>query len=281
MKKTDHTYLTTKDYLVSGETFNLIQCQNHDLLITSPAPGPHEVSRYYQSENYISHTDSNKGIFEKVYQGVKKFTNSGKVALIKKENKFVGKLLDIGAGTGDFLLAAKKRNWEVSGVEPNEQARNLSADKGVFLVENLEVILGSEFDVITLWHVLEHLPNLQEDINLIHSKLKKGGTLIIAVPNFRSYDAKYYKKYWAAFDVPRHVWHFSKSGIKSLFEEKGFTLKKVNPMLFDSFYVSLLSEKYKTGKQNWIKAFWIGLRSNFHGILKKEYSSHTYILKKN
>ncbi len=281
MKKTDQTYTTTQDYLVSGEAFDLVYCQNHELLITSPAPDSHDLSRYYQSENYISHTDSKKGIFEKVYQIVKKFTISRKVSLIKKENKSAGKLLDIGAGTGEFLLAAKKSNWEVLGVEPNEQARNLSEDKGVSLAENLELVSDKNFDVITLWHVLEHLPNLQKDINLIHSKLKKGGTLIIAVPNFKSYDAGYYKKYWAAFDVPRHLWHFSRSGIKSLFEENGFTLKKVNPMLFDSFYVSLLSEKYKTGKQNWIKAFWIGLRSNLHGFLKKEYSSHIYILKKN
>ncbi|MEX2335736.1 MAG: class I SAM-dependent methyltransferase [Fulvivirga sp.] len=281
MKKTDRTYLTTKDYLVSGETFDLVYCQNHELLITSPTLEPKDLSRYYQSENYISHTDSKKGIFEKLYQAVKKFTVSRKVALIKKENKSEGKLLDIGAGTGGFLLSAKNNNWKVYGVEPNDQARNLSSEKRVVLNKTLEEVSERDFDVITLWHVLEHLPNLEDDINLIHSKLKKEGTLIIAVPNFKSYDAYYYKKYWAAFDVPRHLWHFSKSGIKSLFEEKGFTLKKVKPMLFDSFYVSLLSEKYKTGKQNWIKAFWIGFRSNLHGFVKKEYSSHIYILKKN
>lgn len=281
MKKTNQTYITTKDYLVSGEEYNLVYCQNHEVLITSPTPQAHDLSRYYESENYISHTDSQKGILEKVYQSVKKFAVSRKVALIKKENTSAGKLLDMGAGTGDFLLAAKKSNWKIWGVEPNEQARNLSKDKGVILAENLTSISEDNFDVITLWHVLEHLPNLHENINLIHSKLKNRGTLIIAVPNFKSYDAGYYKKYWAAFDVPRHLWHFSKSGIKSVFEEKGFTLKKVNPMIFDSFYVSLLSEKYKTGKQNWVKAFWIGLRSNCHGIFKKEYSSHIYILKKN
>jgi len=281
LKKTPNTYLTTTDFLVSGETFDLVYDKDHDMLVTSPAPAPDKLSKYYKSENYISHTDSKKGLFEKAYQAVKKFTISGKVGLIKRENKGVGKLLDIGAGTGDFLLSAKNDTWIVSGVEPNLQARNLAAGKGILLSENLNSISESNFDVITLWHVLEHLPNLQEDIKQMHSKLKKGGTLIIAAPNFKSYDAGYYKKYWAAFDVPRHLWHFSKSSIKSLFEENGFTLKKVKPMLFDSFYVSLLSEKYKTGKTNWIKSFWIGLRSNMHGLFKKEYSSHIYILKKN
>ena len=277
MKPLKNTYIITKDFLVSGEEFQLLYNREMDMLETFPIPK--KLYAYYESDEYISHTDSKHNFTDKVYNAVKSFALRQKVSLIKNQNNGVGKLLDIGAGTGEFLLKAKQQGWNVYGVEPHEKARNLSQSKGVVLEENLQQISEADFDVITFWHVLEHLPDLENQIVSISKKLKANGTLIIAVPNFKSFDARYYKNFWAAYDVPRHLWHFSKTAIQKLFSNS-YDLKKIKPMYFDAFYVSLLSEKYKTGKTKWIKAFFIGCRSNLSGVLKKEYSSHIYILKK-
>jgi len=272
--------LTVKDYLVSGEKFTLEYDRSLDLYATKPQPKAELLHKYYESTSYISHTDTKKNFIENCYHLVKNYALKKKVHLLTKENNGIGDLLDIGAGTGDFLVSAKNKGWQVQGVEPNSSARQLALSKGVELSEKLIEVTTEKFDAITLWHVLEHLPNLEEDINIICSKLKKEGVLVIAVPNHNSYDAKLYKEYWAAYDVPRHLWHFSKNSISKLFEKEGFEIKKIKPMWFDSFYVSLLSEKYKTGKQNYLKAFWNGFLSNFKGLFSKEYSSHIYILKR-
>jgi len=271
--------LYIKDYLVSGEEFELVYDSARDMLITSPIPDTESLPKYYKSDAYISHSDANKSIIDKIYQVVKKYSIAKKVTLISKENNGVGKLLDIGAGTGDFLAKAKSKGWETCGVEVNKEARDLAKAKGVDLVDKFNELENECFDVITLWHVLEHLPNLNETIVKLNQLLNKNGTLIIAVPNFKSYDSKYYKTYWAAYDVPRHIWHFSKQAISILFKDN-FNISKTLPMIFDSFYVSLLSEKHKTGKSNFIKAMFIGFRSNISAWTTKEYSSRIYILKK-
>jgi 2-polyprenyl-3-methyl-5-hydroxy-6-metoxy-1,4-benzoquinol methylase len=249
------------------------------MLITSPKPATENLSKYYESEEYISHTDSKKGIVSYLYQTVKKRALQKKVALINSLNNGAGTLLDIGAGTGDFLKQAKEVNWKVSGVEPNEGAKKLAEEKGINLQESINDLNGKTFDVITMWHVLEHVPNLEETISTIEKLLKPGGTLIIAVPNYKSFDANHYKEHWAAYDVPRHLWHFSQTSMQKLFS-KNLQLLKTKPMIFDSFYVSLLSEKNKTGKQNLIKAFFVGLKSNLSAWKTKEYSSLIYCFKK-
>lgn len=278
MKSSTTFFLTTKDFLVSGEEFTLFINNEKDLLITSPVP--ENISQYYQSKEYISHTDAKDNFLEKVYHFVKKITLRNKLRLLTNQNQGIGKLLDIGSGTGDFLQFANNRNWSVFGVEPNPKARALSKEKGIQVFENLEQIEENSFDVITLWHVLEHIESVDDYILKIKNKLKHNGTLIIAVPNFKSKDANHYREYWAAFDLPRHLWHFSKGAVKRIFEKHHFKLKETKPMWFDAFYVCLLSEKYKTGKSNWLKALWHGSISNLSGMFSKEYSSHIYILKK-
>jgi 2-polyprenyl-3-methyl-5-hydroxy-6-metoxy-1,4-benzoquinol methylase len=168
-----------------------------------------------------------------------------------------------------------------TGVEPSDRAKTIAINKGVSFVEQTSELENHSFDVISMWHVLEHVPDLDKQIKELKRLLKPTGTLIIAVPNFKSFDAKHYGKFWAAFDVPIHFWHFSKTAIKILFKKEEMKLEKVLPMKFDSFYVSLLSEKYKTGKMNFIKAFFIGLQSNWKAKKNLEYSSHIYILKNN
>ncbi|MEA9413607.1 class I SAM-dependent methyltransferase [Flavobacterium sp. PL02] len=272
-------FLTVKDHSVSKETFELYYDETLDMLITSPQPDENNLGKYYESEDYISHTDNKRSLFEKAYHIVKNIALKNKLNLINSENPQKGRILDIGAGTGDFLLTAKQNGWETVGVEPSDRAKSIAIKKGISFVGKIGDLENNSFDVITMWHVLEHVPNLELQIQELKRLLKPTGTLIVAVPNFKSFDANHYKTFWAAYDVPIHFWHFSKKAIQSLFEKVDMRLEKILPMKFDSFYVSLLSEKYKTGKMNYLSAFFIGLKSNWKAKRTLEYSSHIYVLK--
>ena len=278
-------YLTCKDYTVSNKNFDLVYHSDLDMLATFPQPKIEELSGYYESDDYISHTDSKETVVDKLYQIVKKLALHNKLKLINSFKTADKNLLDVGCGTGDFLLVCKNNGWEVSGVEPNAKAK-MAAENKLKGTSNSEIYteinqLKSEakFDIITLWHVLEHVPNLEVYISALKKLLKPKGVLIVAVPNYKSYDANYYKQFWAAYDVPRHLWHFSKKSIQLLFTKHEMEVVKILPMWFDSFYVSLLSEKYKNRNGNFLKAFYIGLRSNLKAIATKEHSSLIYVLK--
>jgi 2-polyprenyl-3-methyl-5-hydroxy-6-metoxy-1,4-benzoquinol methylase len=276
------TYLTVKDHSVSGEDFQLLYSEVLDMLETFPQPKAENLSEYYKSEDYISHTDTKRNLLEKVYHIVRTISLKRKLKLINSFQSESKTLLDIGCGTGDFLATAQNDNWKITGIEPNKNARQIANSKtsnSVFEIEYLETLEENSFDVITLWHVLEHLPELELHIKLLKHLLKPNGTLVIAVPNFKSYDAKHYKNFWAAYDVPRHLWHFSKTSIAELFKKENIKLITTLPMVFDAYYVSLLSEKYKSGWMNPFKAFWVGMRSNLKAKRSKEYSSHIYVLK--
>lgn len=276
---TKKIYLTVKDYTVSGETFGLYRDEKMDMLITFPKPNENDLHKYYESEAYISHTDGKGSLVEILYQFVKKFALKKKIGLINGLHPAKGRILDIGAGTGDFLAVAKSNGWDIIGIEPSEKAKTIAGKKGVIFAESMQSLEKQSFDVITMWHVLEHVPNLEEQIKELKRLLKPDGTIIIAVPNFRSFDAKYYRRFWAGFDVPRHLWHFSKKAIKQLFLKEKMKVEKILPMKFDAFYVSLLSEKYKTGYMNFFKAFYIGLKSNYKAKKRFQYSSLIYVIK--
>ncbi len=281
--KESKPFLTLKDHSVSGETFQLLYDKELDMLITSPQPKEEKLSVYYKSEDYISHTDSKRNIFESVYHFIRNISLKRKLKLINSFQTQEKKLLDIGCGTGDFLQTAKANHWQISGIEPNEKAREIAnnkTDDSIFETEQLHKFKPQSFDVITLWHVLEHLPKLEDHISIFKTLLKPNGVLVIAVPNYKSYDANYYKNFWAAYDVPRHLWHFSKTSISKLVAKENMKVIKTLPMKFDSYYVSLLSEKYKSGFMNIFKAFWIGLRSNQKAKQSGEYSSLIYVIKK-
>ena len=274
--------LTVKDYSVSGEEFQLLYNEELQMLETFPQPNEEKLSEYYKSADYISHTDAKRNLFERAYHLVRNIALRKKVKLINSLSDSSKKLLDIGCGTGDFLQEAKSKGWEVKGIEPNKDARaiaNSKTNNQVFDVDELLNFKENSFNVITLWHVLEHLPKLNEQADLFKKLLKPNGALIIAVPNHKSFDAFYYKSFWAAYDVPRHLWHFSQASIKNLFQRRKMEVAKTLPMKFDSYYVSILSEKYKTGKMNFIKAFFIGLRSNIKAKSSGEYSSLIYVVK--
>ncbi len=270
-------HLKCKDHLVSGEEFRLQLRSDFEILETLPKP--ENLSAYYESEDYISHTDSKKSFTDKLYRGVKNYMLSEKLKWISKVSEG-NIILDIGAGTGDFLTAAKKKNFHVAGIEPNQHARKLAFQKGIELQQELAYFEDNSFDVITMWHVLEHVPDLEFQLKELHRLLKPNGIAVIAVPNFKSFDAEYYKEFWAAYDVPRHLWHFSQNGISELFEKYNFKKLQAKPLVFDSFYVSLLSEKNKTGKSNFLKAFNLGLKSNLRAQSTSEYSSLAYFFQK-
>jgi 2-polyprenyl-3-methyl-5-hydroxy-6-metoxy-1,4-benzoquinol methylase len=287
-------FLKCKDFTVSNEIFTLLKDKITEILITNPQPKIEDLNKYYESDLYISHTDSNKSFIDKIYQKVKIYAIDKKIKLIKKssDNIIDKNILDIGCGTGAFLSACKKEHLNVVGVEPNKNARVLAKSKLEILTSNSNNInndypkvyetinaLEETFDIITMWHVLEHVPNLEDYINQLKKLLKPNGVLIIAVPNYKSFDASHYKEFWAAYDVPRHLWHFSKKSISLLFKKINMEVIKTIPMKFDSYYVSLLSEKYKTGKSNILKAFFIGWLSNIKAYSTKEYSSLIYIIK--
>lgn len=272
-------FLDCKDHTVSDEIYQVKKNTEFDLLVTVPVPK--NLGDYYKSENYISHTDSKKSFLDKVYQSVKNITLKRKLKLINSFETSTKNILDVGAGTGDFLNVCATNSWTVFGTEPDIGARNIAAKKGVALQEDLSKIENQKFDVITLWHVLEHVENLQEYIIALQKLLSKNGRLIIAVPNYKSHDATFYKEYWAAFDVPRHLWHFSQTSIYKLFAEVNMTIEKTVPMKFDAYYVSLLSEKYKNQKMKPLHAFYRGFVSNLKAKKNSEYSSLIYVLKNN
>ncbi|WP_298762890.1 class I SAM-dependent methyltransferase [uncultured Polaribacter sp.] len=270
-------FLVCKDFTVSQTDFKIGLNEEYQLLATTPVP--ENLQDFYKSEDYISHTDSNKSVFDKVYQFVRNYTLKQKLNLLNSFQTEAKTVLDVGAGTGDFLQFCNANQWSVSGIEPSDNARAIANKKSIVLKENLNDLADEKFDVITLWHVLEHVENLADYIKNLKVLLKPNGRIVIAVPNFKSYDAKLYKEYWAAFDVPRHLWHFSQNSIHKLFGTIHMEVEKTLPMKFDAYYVSLLSEKYKTGKMNPIKAFYNGFISNRKAKQTSEYSSLIYVIK--
>lgn len=284
MNYKNQPYVTCEDYTVSNQKFDLMYNAEFRMLETFPKPKGRELALYYESSDYISHTDAKKSMVDKVYQLVKKYALQNKLKLINSFQTEGKKLLDVGCGTGEFLRTCKTNGWNVVGVEPNKNAQELAIskfdnNKPTTVVSDIEEVMSQKFDVITLWHVLEHVPDLEIYILKLKALLKPDGVLVIAVPNYKSFDAMHYKEFWAAFDVPRHLWHFSKKSIELLFANYKMKVIKTLPMKFDSFYVSLLSEKYKTGRSNYITAFYIGLLSNLKAMRSKEYSSLIYLIK--
>lgn len=276
-------FLSGKDYFLTGESFEIVKCRTCGFRFTNPRPEPGELGKYYQSSEYISHSDSRQGLFATVYQQVRKYTLRQKYELISGFQP-KGEILDIGCATGQFLNYMAERGWKATGIEPDEKTRNRAISEfglQVFPEEHLTSISKPSFNVITMWHVLEHVSDLNGRMKQIKDLLLPGGTLVIAVPNCKAKDAETYREFWAAYDLPRHLYHFAESDIKLLMENYGFKIVKTLPMRFDAFYVSLLSEKYKSGKMRWLPALWNGFWSNLKSGGKNGYSSHIYVIQQN
>ncbi len=266
--------LSAEDYTVSHERFEIWECKDCTVRFTQNIPGINEIVTYYQSENYISHSDTSKGIINKLYHKVRNRTLLKKRNMIKKvTGKSVGSILDVGCGTGAFLNTMRQSGWQITGLEPDETARTKAKELYNLHLESSEKLFSlpvNSFDAITMWHVLEHVHDLHIYIKKLKELLKPGGKLFIAVPNYTSYDAKVYKEFWAAYDVPRHLYHFSPASMRKLLATHNIEIISIRPMWYDSFYVSMLSEKYKTGSSNILKAFITGGFSNLKSISDKE-----------
>ncbi len=281
-KQTD-LYLKCADYFNTGEEFNLLYDSKMDMLVTSPMPSEGDLMRYYDSPNYLSHAVNDKTIYQKIYFFVRRISITKKLRLISRLKPKGVKLLDVGAGAGHFIHSAIDSGWDGLGVEINKGARFAANSIKPNVIKDVAYLQGlsqNSFDVITLWHVLEHMSDLDLEINRLKTLLSFNGRLVIAVPNFKSYDAHYFQKYWAGYDVPRHLWHFSRSAIVKLFGRHGMQVESTHPMVFDSFFVSLLSTKYKFGSFRFFKAILVGLVSNIKAAYSGEYSSLIYIIKK-
>lgn len=276
---------SVKDYTVSQNNFAVWFCNKCTAGFTQDIPSQNEIGVYYQSENYISHSDTKKGIVNRLYHIVRNRTLTvKKKLLIKFTGKLTGSVLDIGCGTGAFLNTMKISGWQIAGLEPDETARKKAQELYSIASqpsENLFALNAASFDAITMWHVLEHVHGLHDYLKQIAALLKPDGKLFIAVPNYTSADAAHYKQYWAAYDVPRHLYHFSPESMRDLLLKYNLQVQAIKPMWYDSFYVSMLSEKYKNGKGDLLKAFWNGFVSNLKTLGNKERcSSVVYIISK-
>lgn len=277
--------LSAKDYTVSGENFAIAECNACTVRFTQNVPGAASILPYYKSENYISHSNTSKGLINRLYQWVRKRTIRSKARLVKKATGIdKGQLLDVGSGTGAFVNEMIQQGWQVTGLEPDNDARQLAKqmyNADLDDVTRLYKLPAASFDAITLWHVLEHVHDLQAYVQQLKNLLKENGRIFIALPNYTSKDAGIYKDYWAAYDVPRHLYHFSPRSMQVLMEKNSLKLLDYKPMWYDSFYISLLSSKYKNGKPDFFASFVNGLRSDLKAMADvKQCSSVIYIIGK-
>ena len=274
-----------RDHSVSGEMFAVFQCNGCGLKFTNPCPSEEAIGRYYGSEEYVSHTDTRKGLINRLYHSVRKLTLKHKRSMaVKASGMSKGALLDYGCGTGAFLSVMREGGWVVKGLEPDPLARaNAKALHGIEAAspEALAAMPDGHFDVVTLWHVLEHVHRLHDTIEGLRRVLKPGGSIFIAVPNHASWDARHYGAFWAAWDLPRHLYHFSPDSMTKLLSAHGLTVTHMRPMWFDSFYVSMLSEKYLHGRVRLLPAVISGAVSNLMAFFDvKRCSSVIYQISK-
>jgi 2-polyprenyl-3-methyl-5-hydroxy-6-metoxy-1,4-benzoquinol methylase len=277
---TFHPFLLCKDHTTTGELFHVEQCNTCNLVLTNPRPVPSDARKYYQSNSYISHTSKATGIVDYIYLIFRHLTLRWKFRLIKKYLK-ANTLLDVGCGTGHFLKHCKDRGVTNMGIEVSDDARKIAIKNSLRVEKSIQDLPNEKFSVITLWHVLEHIYNLEETLIQLKARLEENGIIFIAVPNWQAMDATHYGEYWAAYDVPRHLWHFSKDTIRTLLDKSGLKLKETIPMRLDAYYVSLLSEKYKhnggTTLTSALSALMTAYKSNQQGKREMNYSSLIYL----
>ena len=275
-------HLWVKDFFLTGEAFEIHECLKCGLLFTEPRPNAEEIGKYYQSEEYYSHQENKTGFIPRIYETVKGFNLKKKYKMATK-GMAKGKMLEIGCGAGDFLKTMEQHDWQCIGIEPSEEAKAIAKKKvkaELLNPEDIGTLQDKSFDLITMWHVLEHVDDLKEEIRHLQRLLKKGGRLVLALPNFKSADAQYYKEYWAAYDVPRHLNHFCRESINNIFKTSELKLKKTDKLVWDAYYISYMSEKYKNHTLPLLKGMMRGFVSNRKARKSGEWSSLVYVLER-
>lgn len=274
--------LWLKDEFLTKEDFHICECLNCGLLYTMPRPDKNHIGAYYKSEDYYSHKENTKGFVPKLYERIKKNNLKNKYQLATK-GLSVGKMLEIGCGVGDFLHTAEEHGWECIGVEPSEEAKAIATKRtkaSILSSEELESLADEQFDLITMWHVLEHVDDLRWEMDQLQRLIKPHGRIVIAVPNYKSYDGQYYKEHWAAYDVPRHLNHFNRTVLTKMFKTKGLELKKMDKLKWDAYYISYMSEQYRIHSLPLVRGAFRGLISNSKARKSGEWSSLVYIFEK-
>jgi len=274
--------LWLKDDFLTKEDFHICECLSCGLLYTMPRPPKDKIGDYYKSEEYYSHQENKKGFIPKIYEAVKKVNLKHKIK-IATNGLEAGKLLDIGCGVGDFIHVAEAKGWKCQGVEPSEEAKEIARKRikaNIINSEAMETIPDATFDVVTMWHVLEHVDDLRWQVEQLQRLIKPNGRIVIAVPNYNSYDGQYYKEHWAAYDVPRHLNHFNKKTIVKIFKTKGLELVKTDKLAWDAYYISYMSEQYKIHMFPLIKGTYRGFVSNSKARRSGEWSSMIYVFEK-
>jgi len=273
--------LWLKDEFLTKEDFHICECLNCGLLYTMPRPPKEKIGAYYKSDEYYSHQENKKGFVPRLYEAIKKINLKHKFRLASRDLP-VGKLLDIGCGVGDFLHVAENKGWQCTGVEPSEEAREIARQriKGDLLYsEDLEQLPDQSFDLITMWHVLEHVDDLKWQVAQLQRLIKPNGRIVIDVPNYRSYDGRFYNAYWAAYDVPRHLNHFNKTVLTKMFKTSGLSLVSMDKLVWDAYYISFMSEQYKHHFMPLVRGVFRGLVSNAKARRSGEWSSLVYVFR--
>lgn len=273
--------LWLKDEFLTKEDFHICECLNCGLLYTMPRPSKEKIGAYYKSDEYYSHQENKKGFVPRLYEAIKKINLKHKFRLASRDLP-VGKLLDIGCGVGDFLHVAENKGWQCTGVEPSEEAREIARQriKGDLLYsEDLEQLPDQSFDLITMWHVLEHVDDLKWQVAQLQRLIKPNGRIVIAVPNYRSYDGRFYNAYWAAYDVPRHLNHFNRTVLTKIFKTSGLSLVSMDKLVWDAYYISFMSEQYKHHFMPLVRGVFRGLVSNAKARRSGEWSSLVYVFR--
>lgn len=274
--------LWLKDEFLTQEEFQICECLKCGLLFTDPRPGKHEIGKYYQSEEYYSHQENKTGFIPKLYESVKSVNLKKKYKMATK-GIAKGRVLDIGCGVGDFLHTMEQKGWETVGIEPSEEAKAIAKKRikaQVLDTEEQETLPENSFDLITMWHVLEHVDDLHWQLNQLERLVKPNGRVVIAVPNYNSYDGVFYKEKWAAYDVPRHLNHFNQETLVRMFKNNNFTHIKTEKLIWDAYYISYMSENYKHHSSPLVRGVFRGLVSNLKARRSGEWSSLVYIFEK-
>ena len=274
--------LDVKDFFFTKEDFSIWECSDCSVLFTHPQPSKEQLGKYYDTPDYLSHNTKQNGLLGKIYAALRNYNINGKYKMVSRHIQ-QGRLLDIGCGTGELLHYFVKKGWEGMGIEPNASARKFARDNYGLTIEGeeeLEQLPEKSFDVVSMWHVLEHVPDVHERMEQVSRVLKDQGIAVIALPNPASPDAAYYKKYWAAYDVPRHLFHFPAKAFVRLAEAHHFRLVEILPLKLDAYYVSLLSERYLENRLPIVRAVYRGWVSNSQAKKTGNYSSQIFILRK-